>query len=146
MKTTWQWVLTIVVYMLLYSGANDIILPALEHFHHNEWRMPSVIDGPISSGLLPLALAYLIAAISRRDSVGSSPWPFLFAPVILIAGAKYMAEAFYPPFLDEFLATAAVGGIQGLCACGGWFLYKLWSGRKGVRSKMNVELRTEPGV
>jgi len=142
-KTASQWILTIFVYVLLYTGANEALWPLLAHFHHNDWHMPGIVDGAISSVLFPLFLAYLLAATSRRQLLGSSPWPFLIAPVILMAATKYVADAFYPPLWKEFLSLLVGGTVQGLCAWAGWFLYQRWANRSHVAPSASGELHTQ---
>jgi len=124
MKKMGQWALTVFIYTLLYEGANDGLWPMIEHFQHHDWQMPGMVDGAISSVLLPFLAAYLLASTSRQQVLGSSPWPFLLAPFMLLVSAKYLADAFYPPFWSEFLSDAGVGAIQGASAMAGWFLHK----------------------
>jgi hypothetical protein len=126
-KIAGQWALAAAMYMLLYSGANDVLWPLLGHFHHVDWHVPALVDGAISSVLLPSLIAFLLTATLR---VHPSPWPFLIAPVLLMAAMKYAGDAFYPPYRSEFLSLLVAGAIQGASAWSGWFLHTRMSRRE----------------
>jgi len=70
-------------------------------------------------GLLPFLTAYLLTATLRERP---SPWPFLFAPLLLMVWEKYAMDAFYPPYRDEFLALLVAGATHGAVAWVGSFL------------------------
>lgn len=124
------------MYILIYAGANDVLWPLICHFHHPDWQVPALLDGAISSVLLPCLIAYLLTATLRKQP---SPWPFLIAPVLLMAGIKYAEDAFYPPYLHEVVSLLAAGAIQGATAWAGWFLYMRWNRRSPSGTKTDGE-------
>lgn len=132
-----QWGLAAGMYILLYAGANDVLWPLIGHFHHVDWQMPALLDGAVSSVLLPCLIAYLLTATLRERP---SPWPFLIAPVVLMAGMKYARDAFYPPYRQELLSLLAAGAIQGATAWAGWFLYTRWNRRSRSGTTASGEL------
>lgn len=119
-----RWGLTAGMYILLYAGANNVLWPLIGHFHHVDWQVPALLDGAVSSVLLPFLIAYLLTATLRERQ---SPWPFLIAPLLLMAGAKYAEDAFYPPYRSEILSLLVAGATQGVAALAGWFLYTRWT-------------------
>lgn len=137
MKKLGQWALTIFMYMLLYTGAEEALWPMIAHFRHMDWHPPAWLDIVMSSFLFPLLVAFLLAGTLRQRSPGSFPWPLLFAPLVLMAMTKYMADAFYPPFWTEFSSLLIASGAQGISACLGWFLHDSLVGR---RPRTNDEL------
>jgi hypothetical protein len=136
MKTAGQWALATVMYILLYAGAEEGIWPLVSHFHHHDSQMPNILERVVGAFLLPLVIAFLFAATSR---LRLSPWPFLFAPFLLIVLNKYLADAFYPPFWTEFSSLLMAGGIQGASAWTGWFLYQRCALRKQVKQSVSGE-------
>jgi hypothetical protein len=124
-KRVGQAALLTMMYVLLYLGANDGLWPLFAHFHHHDWQIPALVNGAISSVILPLLVAYLLAAIQRRGGLVSFPWVLIFAPSALLLFAKYAADALYPPFWTEASSLLLVGGIQGVSAVAGWFLYRM---------------------
>lgn len=129
MKIVAQWALAILMYMLMYTGAEEGLWPMVAHFHHHDWQMPNAIEMIVGAVLLPFTVALLLTATSR---LRLSPWPFLMAPLLLTTLSKYLADAFYPPFWTEVSEDLIVGGIQGTSACAGWFLYDRLSRRVNV--------------
>ena len=128
------------MYILVYTGANQVFWPMVSHFHHTDWQVPGVVDGAVSSVLFPLLTAYLLAATLRERS---SPWPFLFAPLLAMLVTKYVTDSFYPPFWSESLSLVAAGAIQGVSAWAGWFLCSRWSLRAEIRSSANAQLHAQ---
>jgi len=119
-----RWILVIVIYVLLYLGADTGLWPMIGHFHHHDMKMPGFLDAVLSSVVLPLLLAIFLASIAREDFLGKSGWPLLFAPLVLSLISKYLADAFYPPFWSEFLSILGASAIQGVSAIAGWFIYR----------------------
>lgn len=136
MTSLGQWALVTVMYILLYTGANEGLWPLVAHFRHHDGHVPNLVDIGISSVLFPLLIGYLLAATLRWRP---SAWCFLLAPALLMVAAKYMSDALYPPFWSEFLSLLAAGAIQGVSAWTGWFLYQRWAFRKQVKQSVSGE-------
>jgi hypothetical protein len=128
MKTIARWVLVIVIYMLLYIGADQGLWPLLRHFRHHDWQVPNWVDMGVSSGFLPFAIACLLASALRRELQESFPWPLLVAPLALMTLTKYIGDAFYPPYATEFLTLFAASIAQAVSVYAGWFLWHRFSG------------------
>jgi hypothetical protein len=131
MKKYLMHLLMMLIYSTVYLGVNDVLWPWLAHFHHHEWRVPAFIDGTISSVGLPFLIAWLLAGAFRRIIVGKTEWLLLITPFCILVIAKYLADAFYPPFLTEFSSLLIVGLIQGLSAFAGWFVARQWAAMPG---------------
>jgi hypothetical protein len=123
MKTIGRWVLVIVIYILLYAGADQGVWPLIANFRHHDWQMPKWLDMGVSSLLLPMVIACLIACTLRRDLQEHFPWPLLLAPFVLMTLTKYMGDAFYTPYSTEFLTLLAAGIAQATSVWVGWFLW-----------------------
>jgi hypothetical protein len=137
MKTFWQWVLTILLYGLLYMGATDGSVMIM-HFHHNDHRMPIGIGVGVNGIVIPFGIGFLIAACLRRELLGSA-WPLVFAPALLSATSRYAMNEFYPPYSKEALSLLGTGVMQGVSAFLGWFLYRRFSGMRTKRLSAEVE-------
>jgi hypothetical protein len=129
MKTAREVLLAIVGYGLLYLGANDGLWPRVAHFHHHEWQPSALLDGAISSVLLPFLIAGLLSAICRRRTLGAFGWSLVAAPLALLLVMKYVVDALYAPFWTESLSLLVVGAIQGASAFAGWTVFHLFEKR-----------------
>ena len=122
--------LLIVIYALLYAGADRGLWPMIMHFHHNDWQAPNWVDMGVSSLLIPLTLACLLGAILRRELQESHPWPLLLAPFVVMTLTKYVGDAFYPPYTTELLTLLAAGAGQAASVWVGWYLWHRLSGNE----------------
>ncbi len=128
MKIVWQWVLGIMLYVLLYTGATDL-WPMLAHIHHNDHQLPVAIGIALNGVVIPFGIGFLIAVCLRRELLGTA-LPFLVAPFLLGAATGYVTDSFYPPYSQEFLSLVGAGAMQGVSALLGWGVHRRFSGRR----------------
>ena len=129
MKTLGRGVLAILIYVLVYIGADRGLWPLIAHFRHPDWQLPNWMDIGVSSVLIPMSVAFLLAAALRDELQESFPWPLLLAPFMLLSLTKYAGDAFYPPYATEVLTLLLAGAAQAVSVWVGWFLWRLLSGR-----------------
>jgi len=129
MKTLGHWVLAILIYVLVYIGADRGLWPLIAHFRHPDWQLPNWMDIGVSSLLIPLSVTFLLAAALRDELQESFPWPLLLAPFMLLSLTKYAGDAFYPPYSTEVLTLLAAGAAQAVSVWVGWLLWRQLSGR-----------------
>lgn len=123
-------VLLTVAYALMYLGANDGLWPLIAHFHHHDSQIPAIADSAISSVVLPLVVAYMLAALRRSDKSGYFPVALLLIPMTLLLLGKYLADALYPPWWSQASSILLAGAVQGISALAGWFLYGYLKGKE----------------
>lgn len=129
MKTLGRGVLAILIYALIYIGADRGLWPLIAHFRHSDWQLPNWIDMGVSSFLIPLSVAFLLTAALRDELQGSFPWSLLVAPFMLLSLTKYAGDAFYPPYATEVVTLIAAGAAQAVSIWVGWFLWRQLRGR-----------------
>lgn len=131
------WAFVAALYLLLEQGWENGLWPMIADFRHMYWDAPAWI-GVLESVLGPFIIGCFIAGALRRQ-LAESPWPIIFAPVIMIVLLGYTSDSFYPPWWKETLYRLISGLFEGAFAWAGWFSWR-WIIRKrdGRRPVLNV--------
>lgn len=115
--------LVVILFGLLSAGLHRVVWPSLLHFRHAEVSVPSWVHALAHSVVIPFLSACLLCLVSS-ESFKRSWVPFAIGPLIgLIVGA-YVEDSFFPPYIDEAVATLGAGTIAGLSSFLGWFVGK----------------------
>lgn len=110
----------------------------IAHFRHMDWKVPAFVEVVVSSVLGPFIVGCLIGGALRRH-LAESPWPVLFAPLIMIVLLGYTSDSFYPPWWNEVLARLGGGLVQGVFVWAGWFLWRRFRGSSRISSERDTE-------
>jgi hypothetical protein len=117
------WLAVVALYLLIYQRLESGLWSMITNFRHMDWRVPALLDTVTGSFLFPFITGCLIAGALRKP-FAESPWPVLFAPLIMVVLLGYTSESFYPPWWTEALTRLVSGLVQGTFAWAGWYLWR----------------------